>query len=370
MNATIPPVPAGEISGILHTNVAFDWGSEINLQEARRRVPAEPHALPRRSRTPSSVTYEPAPLRFRLANIPLQLESLGEVSAESDVTVFDFGVASVSVHVPFRSTGESIAALAGSLSEPAVLIERIRAAATPLFEKLKPAILGAEWSDLGEEYFVFQLSPGAAALCPENLREQHAGWLASLVRLETDPLSAGEIAEALRLHLSYGPRDLFVADWAAAVIVDDECDEILEAIAFANLQLLEFRHIDRRLDSRVQETYELIRGLAKKRLPFWRTQARPIRALGELKVEANVMLERTSDALKLVGDPYLARAYQLLAARLHLKEWGENVRRSIAVLESTYQVVSDQGAAFRMELLEAIIVVLIVLEIVLAFVRH
>jgi hypothetical protein len=32
-----------------------------------------------------------------------------------------------------------------------------------------------------------------------------------------------------------------IVDWAAAVIVDHDCEEMLQTLEFANLQLLEFR---------------------------------------------------------------------------------------------------------------------------------
>ncbi len=82
------------------------------------------------------------------------------------------------------------------------------------------------------------------------------------------------------------------------------------------------------------------------------------------------MFERASDALTLVGDPYVARLYQQLATRFHLDQWGQNIRRSIAVLESIYQGVSDQAAAYRIEVLEIIVVVLILIELLLAVFRH
>ena len=63
--------------------------------------------------------------------------------------------------------------------------------------------------------------------------------------------------------MSYAPRDLLIPDWAAAVIVDDNCGEVLDVIAFANLQLLEFRHLDQRLDRRLEETYGMIHQLVR-----------------------------------------------------------------------------------------------------------
>jgi hypothetical protein len=172
------------------------------------------------------------------------------------------------------------------------------------------------------------------------------------------------------LSLSYRPDDLFVADWAAAVLIDSDCDETLQVIEFANLQLLEFREIDTRLDDRLTAAYGFIHSLARSWLPFWRFHTRQVRALGELKVEANSVFERTGNALKLVGDQYLARAYRLLATRFHLDAWEQSIKRSLDVLESVYRAVSDQAASYRAEFLEAVIVVLIIFEIGMALLTH
>src|SRR5207253_3042218 len=174
-----------------------------------------------------------------------------------------------------------------------------------------------------------------------------AAWLAGLVHLENQPLSPGEIAEALKLQLSYSPDDVFIADWGAAVLVDQDCDETLQAIEFANLQLLEFRHIDNRLDANLATTYDMIHSLANSWLPFWHSPARSLRALGELKVEANGLFERTGNVLKLVGDQYLARVYRMLASRFHLEEWERGILRKLDVAEGVYRVVSDQTDTYR-----------------------
>ena len=70
--------------------------------------------------------------------------------------------------------------------------------------------------------------------------------------------------------------------------------------------------------------------------------------------------------LKLVGDQYLARLYGLLARRFHLPEWEQSIQRNLDVLESSYQVLSDQATTFRGEFLEWTVIVLIFAEIVLA----
>jgi hypothetical protein len=252
-------------------------------------------------------------------------------------------------------------------------METARAILEPLFHKLQPAITHPNWRDnFWEEYFVFQFQPGPTVV-PEELLGTHAGWLAGLLRLEDEALSKQEIDEALRLVLRYGVQDLFIPDWGAAVLVDrdGECDETLQAIEFANLQLLEFRHIDHRLDEILSQADRMLRKSARSRLPFLAAHARPLRQLGELKVEANGLFERADNALKLVGDQYLARVYRLLATRFHLPAWEQDIRHKLEVLEGVYEVLSTQSSHFRSEFLEIVVVLLITIEVLLAiFLRH
>jgi hypothetical protein len=353
------------LQGTLHIYVAFDWGDEIFLERVRQLVPASAQALPRRRRTPPSFFYRPAPLRVPLANVELQFAELGLVTATASVTIFDFGAVSISFHVPFSASPGALLRCAGTLADTTALIQKAREAIDPLHKQVLSAIHDPLWQDdLSEEYFVFQLAP-------EMLHQaaDHA-WLAGMVHLESEPLSSEEIAEALRCRLSYSPEDLFVPDWAAAVLVDRECDDTLHAISFANLQLLEFRHIDTRLDESLQAASRIIQPLTRSTMPYWRMHEQPLRVLGELKVEANGLFERTGNVLKLVGDPYIARVYRLVAQRFHLETWIENIQRKLEVAEGVYQVVADQAGSFRTEFLELIVVLLILIEIILAFVHR
>jgi len=363
-------LPEGPLHGTLHVYVAFDWGEELKLEQAQRLVPAEVHALPRRRRTPSSITYRPAPLRITLPNVPLYLSELGQTAAAAEATIFDFAAVSLALHVPFTLPPAALTQLAGWLADSTPLIQAARAVLTPLHGRLLPAIHDPRWSDnLSEEYLVFHLNP-TDSLVPAKLLEGGAAWLASLARLEAGVLSDAEIHEAVRLHLSYSPSDLFVLDWAGAVLLDQECDETLQTIEFANLQLLEYRHIDDRLDTALAGASKLTEIVTHSRLPFWRSFHGPLRTLGELRVEANGLFERTGNALKLLGDQYLARVYRLAATRFHLKEWERNIKRKLDVAEGVYQVVSDQAATYRTEFLELIVIVLIMMEIILSILKH
>ncbi len=356
------------LTGLLHLMVAFDWGEEVQLEHARRLGPAEIHVLPRRRRTPSSITFRPPPLRFPLGMVRLELPEVGAIQTSAEATVFDFAGVSVAMHVPFTLPAVALRRLADWLADPTPLIASAITALEPLYRSLQPAIVNPRWQTaLSEEYFVVQLPPGGALSPSILLQNPGAEWLAGLLRLEGGPLSQQEITEALRLSLSYSPHDLFVPDWGVAFLLDSDCEETLLTIEYTNLQLLEYRQIDNRLDDSVATAYRLIHPLTRSWLPFWQTHSRPLRALGELKVEANELFERTGNAFKLVGDQYLARVYGLLGRRFHLEEWEQSIQRKLSVLQGVYEVLADQTATYRAEVLEIIIVLLIAFEIVLAF---
>jgi len=357
------------LHGTLHIHVAFDIGGEVNLERARRLVPAELQSLPRRPRTPSSIAYRPAPLRFQLPAARLTLAELGEVELSMDATLFDFGAVGVALRTNFRLSPAALLRLARALAEPGELVRAARQAFAPLYGNLLPAIHQPNWSDLSEEYFVFELPPEGPLPPPAELLARHGAWLAGLVRLEDEPLSAQEVDEATRSRISYGPRDLFVADWSAALLLDQECGETLQTIEFANIQLLEFRFLDEQLDRRLSEAYRLIHPVKRRYLPFWRSHTLPLRALGELRIEAHDVFERTGNVLKLVGDQYLARVYRLVAARFHLDDWERSIERSLRTMQDVYGIVSDRADTFRAEFMEVVIIVLIALEIVLALWR-
>jgi hypothetical protein len=375
---TPEPAILDRLTGRLFIYVAFDWGESIDLNRAARRAGGSSvvAAVGSRPRTPASITYRIPPLRFPLG--PTTIHSPWPMSlpvASAAAAVFDFAAVSVTLQVPFHLTPAELLALAGRLAEgptSAAILRAAREALTPLHEQLLPAIEKPAWNEhFWEEYFVFQLAP-ADPVTPELLMEGRASWMAGLLRLEDEPLSDQEVQEALRLSLRYGRRDLFVPDWGAAVLLDQtpDCDETLQAIEFANLQLLEYRHIDGRLDDILDQADHLLERLARARLSVLRGHDRALQSLGALKVEANGLFERTGNVLKLVGDQYLARVYRQLSTRFHLPAWEKSIGRKLDVLEGIYQVIADSSSAFRSEFMEVIVILLIAIEIVLALVKH
>ena len=196
-----------DLTGWLYFYVAFDWGDEVNLQEASRLAPGAALDLSRRPRTPTSIAYKPPPMRFPLGAAALGVPGAAPLPVESaEATVFDFGAVSAGFKYPFRAGRGELTALAGRLADrdaKGSLVQTACETLTPLFEKLRPAVLRPQWNrDLWEEYFVFHFPPGSPLLPDAALAD--AGWLAGLLRLEDQPLSDQEAAEAVRLTLRYG----------------------------------------------------------------------------------------------------------------------------------------------------------------------
>ncbi len=95
-----------------------------------------------------------------------------------------------------------------------------------------------------------------------------------------------------------------------------------------------------------------------------------MRNVRELEIEATSLFERADNALKLVGDQYLSRVFDLASTRFHLRDWEQSIRRKLETVGDVYDLLVQQSGGQRMEALEIIVVLLITLEIVLAAVRH
>jgi hypothetical protein len=357
------------LSVVVHLAFAFDIGDEINLDLARQMLQGELGQIPRRKRTPESIGYRPAPIRVPLE--PVGIDLPGDWTylkrPRAELTLFDFGAISLTVQFPLAATPTALLELAGRLAEPAPLNDSARGLLAPWIERLRPAVFDFSVSSMSEEYIVFQLNERRTAWL-----EKRADWIAGLVRLELEPLSRDEVLEATKLSLSYTPTDLVVLDWAAGFVADLECADTLQVIEFANVQLLEFRHIDDRLDDRLEAAYRLIRPVRRRHAPFshWRTHGTAVRQVRELEIEAASLFERVDNALKLIGDHYLSRVFELASERFHLGGWQQSIRRKLETVGDVYDLLIQQAGGHRMEALEITVVILIALEIVLALWRH
>ena len=85
---------------------------------------------------------------------------------------------------------------------------------------------------------------------------QYAQEIAQLLRAERQVLSPQEVSDAMAYQMSYSSADVAIVDWNAALLVDRAGDDVRAVLEFANVELLEMRHLDRRLDDALDRAYE------------------------------------------------------------------------------------------------------------------
>ena len=221
-----------------------------------------------------------------------------------------------------------------------------------------------------EAYTVFCLhgplagADGAPLRCEDWLLA-HRREVAALLTEEPDVsrLSEQEVAESTGNSLSYYQRDLMVADWDAALVIDEPryLDETLYLIEMANLQLAELEAYDRMLDAAVERSY---RDIAAKRWNTLRTVAIP-RDLRELRIDLSRLSDELLNTTKFFGDWHMARIYQALSSRFHLADWHRTIEDKLKTLDELYQLLRSEQNNRWMLVLEASIVVLFIVDLIL-----
>ena len=353
--------------GEVHVLFAYDVGLSIDLVRAKQRITdlTELAEIKHRGHAPRYFQFDPPPLR--VTQVVPELEVDGRrTRGVVEVLVYDFGGVSVGYSIPIEGELEGLVGLSCELASSTVLredsFERVKA----LVGVIEPAVNKAGIAPMTEDYTIFVVEEFDAEVGPEVLVREHAGTIARILRSERDALSEQEVAEAVSTRVSFGTADVALVDWNAALLLDRESEDTRAVLEFANLQLLELRFLDEELDRALDRSYELIGkrgGFASLRMPG--ETRKELGRVARLQIDSAILFERVNNALKLLGDQYLARVYRAASQRYRLNEWNTTLLRKLETIENIYEKVHDQAASFRMELLEAIIVLLFVVDIVL-----
>ncbi len=377
-------IPAGAGSAA-YALFAYEVGAGIDLDHAQRLVTeaTQRETIKHRRRTPEYFEFRPAPLRI---DTQAPVITLGPSKAESgdtktrtwqtdplvECTLYDFGAISVVYRVPIEGDLTGLLDLADELYENAELLADSRRRVTELLERIRPAVRRLSLADLFEDYVIYRVpTPPVGCDLPALLKGRSMQrTVASLLRAERGEMSEQELADALSCVISFSPQDATIIDWNAAMVIGEDTEDVMAVLEFGNVELLEMRFMDDRLDEMLDLAYEaqqrgpagLLRwlGLDKRRSE--------IRRIATLQVDNALLFEGINNALKLLGDQYLARVYRLAAQRLHLPDWDASIMRKIQTLDGIYQKFSDDQASIRMEILELIIIALFLVSIVLPFV--
>lgn len=352
--------------GVCYVLFAYDIGFAIDLDEAERRIVATKQrgTMPRKRRAPHYFEYHPAPLRVTEAADGVAIGPF-QTAPSVDAVIFDFGAISIMYSIPLSCPLSDLLTLSDELWDHGQLLEASRSVATRLQAAMGSAITRPSFSELVEDYTIYQIECVTPGIAIDEFITCHALPLAQILRAEREVLSRQEVDDALACRLSFGREDGLLIDWNAALVFDRDAEDVRAVLEYANVELLELRYLDDQLDRDLGEAYETVtRRKGRGRVAFGSRKA-DLRRVAALQMDSALLFEGVNNSLKLLGDQYLARVYRLASQRLHLTEWDANITRKLQVLKELYERLSDQQATWRLEVLEWIIIVLIAVSIIL-----
>ncbi|BDG09882.1 hypothetical protein AMPC_29950 [Anaeromyxobacter paludicola] len=361
--------------GALQLYRLFDVADAIDLSKAEA-IAAAPRSRLRLETAQGSAAFEiPAPpLHLALGERTLRLSS-GPRVVQAEARLYDYGVVSVVYRLPIPpgTPLEALVPLAEELAAaptPALDAEA-RREADELCRALAPTLSRPHAWDGLETYHVFFVRRfdrpvGAAELLAE-------APLAKLLLGEgsATPLSEGEREDVLKHRFSYLADDLAVVDWNSAFVLEPSgVGDIPDLLEFATAHLLELRYYDALLDRELSRIYDELDAGGRFQNVFTRRYGRLRRRTAALLLELTEMTERLENAVKIIGDFYLARLWQSAIRRFRLPAWQETVLRKQQLLSGVNALLGDAADTSRGQLMELAVILLILGEFLLALAVH
>jgi hypothetical protein len=349
----------------------FDAGREIDL--AVCAVLAKPMLRPgtemQSAAGPVSVHIEPPPVRLNVPFEPFDVAGR-RVEGTAEAAAYDFGALAVTITVPAEPDLAALRRLASALTGNAAIAAAARAIAHDVCARIAGSISGLALDEMDEEYLVFEITDFSADRPLAELPAACAREFASILRTQAGELSDDEAGRATATWVMQTPNDLALIDWDAALLLHERPDAVRHVLELANVQLLEMRFLDGKLDRLLHAAYDVVSQRTFLRPVFLSDSLREaMRRIAQRQVDAAILFERVSNALKLVGDQYLARVYRGASKRFELDAWHAANVQKLATLDGIYQKLHDRAVSARATVLEWIIILLIAAEIVLGLVR-
>jgi hypothetical protein len=356
-------IVAGTLTGLF----SFDVGYEIALDTlVRLLVPVGGRLRPEAARAGIRGAGRTVDIEYGTRTVHLPERP---VDAAVVVRAHDFGALTVMLRLPLSGPIENL----GPLTAALVRSKTMETAAIDIIRTLLPAAAAAiskvGFTEFVEDFYVIQVDRFDVPVTPVQLRDEYRAAIALALRCEKERLAEGEAEQVFETAISYHPQDLVVTDWNAAFLYAADYPALLDALEFLNVQLVELRFFDRRLDARMSDLFQVVYSRPRLRTLVVNPFGKALEEVSELKVETTLIAERVGNALKFIEDLYLAKVYSATAERLHLDAWRSSVESKLKVVQEIFEILNRRAATYRAEALEMTIIILIALEIVLSFLR-
>lgn len=190
---------------------------------------------------------------------------------------------------------------------------------------------------------------------------RHADAIAGFLKSEPLPLDAKEVSYTLESQLKYAKDDLVIIDWDGALVFEPsgQVEPIVELIELANYQLLRYRMLDAMLDRRLQRVGKLLRASTSKRSLSWnREMNTAFEEVIHLRAQSIAAFDAIDRDIKMIGDWYYARLYDLAGRKFKFAEWRRTIREKLESLEDVYGIISENFSVSKLHYLEMVQIVL------------
>jgi hypothetical protein len=181
---------------------------------------------------------------------------LEEQTARITLKAFECGAISIRLSFGYRGSLNDFACMMQTLRLSRELEKCAEKVLSELLESVDQS-LNKRHKPLLEDYFIVELRSSEPAMTSKDLLSERI-QLSSLILSESRHLSGIEQEEALRLHFSYFDNDLVIIHWDSALVYDSKegAEAIINILELANVQLVELRTYDARLDAELDEIYK------------------------------------------------------------------------------------------------------------------
>lgn len=345
---------------------AFDVANEIHRERVEEVLAEKPtpfvirrdHTTPRDVPFHQPLSVEPD-LKLSVAGFPARVQ----------VRIYEVGVVSIAVRVGFdKPSLDDLSPYHRPIVDDGGSLDQF---ATELCAKVIDGIGGAIKQPAPptepEAYTVFCITDLGPMQHTGNWLEANRSAVAGLLSdIPPLKLSESQTAEVLRHQRTCETTDLVVIDWDAALLIDlkEYIDDTLYVLELANLQLEEFRALDRLLDRYLNQAYEHLEKRERWKLGG---STAVLRKLRWFRVDLTRLADEVTHITKFIGDWHLARVYESAKDRFHIDKWRASVEQRLKQLDELFSVVHSEIAERRMLVLEIVVVVLILIEVLNTF---
>lgn len=344
----------------------FDAGESIALDAVEKLVPAAKR-LDMRGPLVEGLVLATRPVEIDLGTCRVDLPTTGtKVEARVSARVFDFGAVSILYELPIAAgtTFAELTPICDGLYDAVELDARGAEHRAEVVKKLGSAIERPHgWTEV--ETFTITFVEELRGCTASELASSDTAAKLLIGETSDKPLSAAVRTDVLRQSFSYFAEDLVIVDWNSAIVIEPTGSRtVCQVLELATCQLLEFRYYDEMCDRELSRVYDFV-GRTRKRVirsPFGALTRDVLRRFMEL----TEVTERVDNAIKWVGDFYLARVYLGAIQRFRVPEWRESVESKLRLVAKAYELLKGEVEVSRAELLELTIVGLIMFEIVAA----